>query len=319
VAQVSSLCRLAIGTVQLGTPYGIANTSGMPTEHQAVALVRDAIAAGITTIDTARAYGDAERRIGLALSGLAPEAVTVVTKLDPLGDIGTDDRATALQAAAKSIERSRTALRRDHLDVLLLHRAAHRTQWDGAVWQSLLRKRDAGHIGRIGVSVGNPHEALAALADPNVDHIQLPFNLLDWRWKRAGVSSALGQRPSITVHARSVFLQGLLAGEVTRWPVLAVSEATRLVEHLRAIAHALGRESLADLALAYARAQNWIGAMVIGVETQAQLTADLALFQTPMLTQSECHLIETQISGVDAALLDPSQWKRNAASADQIR
>ena len=40
----------------------------------------------------------------------------------------------------EDIEASRRALDRDQLPVLLLHRATHRTAWDGAVWD-LLREQ----------------------------------------------------------------------------------------------------------------------------------------------------------------------------------
>jgi spore coat polysaccharide biosynthesis protein SpsF len=309
---------LALGTVQLGLPYGIANTAGMPNERQAIKIIRTALDEGIRTIDTARAYGDAERRIGLALNEAAAYSVVVVTKLDPLSGIPGGDRTTVENAISLSIERSRAALGRDRLDILLLHRAEHRTKWDGTIWQRLLSERAAGRIGRIGVSIGNPIEAFAALEDRNVEHLQLPCNLLDQRWKRTGAIDALRARPDVTVHARSVFLQGLLAGDVSRWPVLAPDETILLRERLHALARSLGRQSVADLALAYVRGQRWLDAIVIGVETQAQLMADLNLFRTPILSESECHLVDNDLPTINADILDPSRWQKTSQSSDEI-
>src|SRR5262249_3027552 len=73
---------LVLGPAQLGLRYGVANSAGMLADSEAISLVRAAIAGGIRTIDTARAYGDAERRIGLALQPGSP-STTIVTKLDP--------------------------------------------------------------------------------------------------------------------------------------------------------------------------------------------------------------------------------------------
>ena len=54
----------------------------------------------------------------------------------------------------------------------------------GSAWKQLCHHRDVlGTVGRCGVSVGSCEEALACLADRNVQHIQLPVNLLDYRWK----------------------------------------------------------------------------------------------------------------------------------------
>ena len=50
---------------------------------EAIRLMDQAIAHGVTWFDTARAYGCAERRIGLALESEARDRVRLVTKLDP--------------------------------------------------------------------------------------------------------------------------------------------------------------------------------------------------------------------------------------------
>jgi aryl-alcohol dehydrogenase-like predicted oxidoreductase len=306
--EIGSLSRLALGTVQLGLPYGIANTTGVPSEDDAVAVIRAAIAAGVSVIDTARAYGDSERRIGLALAGLDSEAVTVVTKLDPLAGIGAEDREAALQAAAASIESSRAALRRDVLDVLLLHRAAHRTAWDGAVWNLLRDTQSRGTIGRLGVSVQSPQELAAALDDVPVAHVQLPFNILDHRWHNAGLPSRLRARTHVTVHVRSIFLQGLLAAPATaHWPRIAGVEPDGLRHRLVELARRCGRDALPDLALAYVRAQDWIDGIVIGVESRPQLAYNLALFGHSPLTADACTIIE-RLPPVPEQLLDPSQW-----------
>jgi aryl-alcohol dehydrogenase-like predicted oxidoreductase len=115
--------QLVLGTAQIGMRYGIANKAVFPTEAKALALIREAIDAGITTIDTARAYGLGEARIGQALSGA--HGVTIVTKLDPLDQIAADALAETAVAATASVTASRAALKCDRLDVVLLHRAEH--------------------------------------------------------------------------------------------------------------------------------------------------------------------------------------------------
>ena len=59
------------------------------------------------------------------------------------------------------------------------------TAFDGAVWERLLERLEDGTVLSLGVSVQSPEEASAALACPDVRHLQLPFNLLDWRWAEA--------------------------------------------------------------------------------------------------------------------------------------
>jgi len=300
---------LVLGTAQLGMKYGVANSDGTPADGEAISLVRTAIAGGVCTIDTARAYGEAERRIGLALQPSSPR-ITVVTKLDPLDRIARDAAPElAVAAARESLLMSCRALARERLDVLALHRAAHRHMWQGAVWRLLLGERRQGRIGRLGVSVQSPREALEALEDPDVGHLQLPFNVLDNRWAETGVIDAMSERTDVIVHVRSVLLQGLLAGLADeRWPVIAGVAPNELLGCLRRLVHEFRRRSLADLCVAYVRAQPWIGGIVIGMETPSQLADNLAFFASDPLAPDEVRAVKKHLPHVPEALLDPARW-----------
>jgi hypothetical protein len=58
---------MTLGTAQLGMDYGVANRTGKPPREIATAIVRAAIAHGVTVLDTARAYGDSEEVLRAAL------------------------------------------------------------------------------------------------------------------------------------------------------------------------------------------------------------------------------------------------------------
>jgi aryl-alcohol dehydrogenase-like predicted oxidoreductase len=301
---------LVLGAVQLGLAYGAANRTGKPSREAALRLVRRAADSGVKTFDTARAYGDSEERLGEALAVTKP--VRTITKLSPLTELSEHPSWNAVCAAVDaSIEQSRFALQREKLDCVLLHRAAHMTAYDGAVWGRLLDLRRKGMVASLGVSVQSPSEALMALASQDVDHIQLPFNILDWRWREAGVIAALRQRGDVTVHARSIFLQGLLAtDDPNAWPRIENVNAAKLLRLIADIAEQFHRESAADLCLAYARGQDWIDGTVIGMETEAQLDTNLRLSVRPPLAAEACARIEAMIPRLPERLLDPAQWPR---------
>jgi aryl-alcohol dehydrogenase-like predicted oxidoreductase len=296
--------------VQLGLEYGAANRTGKPSRETALRLVRRAAESGVKTFDTARAYGDSEERIGEALAVSKP--VRTITKLSPLSDLSDRPSWHAVCAAVDaSIEQSRFALQREKLDCVLLHRASHMTAFDGAAWARLLELRREGTISSLGVSIQSPSEALMALASQDVDHIQLPFNILDWRWREAGVIAAIRKRGDVTVHARSIFLQGLLAANDPRsWPRIADVDAGELLKLIADCTEEFGRESSADLCLAYARGQDWIDGTVVGMETEAQLDANLRLSIKPPLSPEDCAWIEKMIPRVPERLLDPAQWPK---------
>ena len=301
---------LVMGSVQLGLEYGAANRTGMPSRQDALRLVQRAADAGITKFDTARAYGDSEHRLGEALR--ARKSVRTITKLSPLSNLDRNaSRDVVREAVDKSISESLDALRRDQIDCLLLHRAGHMAAFDGAVWERLIERLDDGTVLSIGVSVQSPGETMAALVSEDVQHIQLPFNLLDWRWRNSGVIARLGERPDVTVHVRSVFLQGLLAtDDASIWPAINDVDPQVVLAHLNTFVGEFGRESLADLCLAYVRGQEWIGGVVVGMETEQQLDSNLRLCVRPPLCAEECREIERRIPAVPKQLLNPALWPK---------
>lgn len=304
---------LILGTVQLGVPYGIANRSGMPQEADAVALIRSAIEAGVTTFDTARAYGESEARIGKAVAGVDFKG-TIITKLRPLTDLTINTPPDEIeQRVRKEIETSSRFLGQKTLDCLLLHRADYLTGWDGKVWQVLQALVRDGKIKRIGASVQSPDEAKLALETQGVSHIQLPLNMLDYRWREAGVDRLLEARPDITVHARSLYLQGLLsAGDAALFPNIEGVDAAAIIEALSKCRTELGRSSLADLCISWARSLGWVNGLVIGMETEPQLQDNVKLFSASILTQDERSYVETSLPRVPEALLNPALWPNNS-------
>jgi spore coat polysaccharide biosynthesis protein SpsF len=301
---------LVLGSVQLGLAYGVANKTGKPSRGAALQLVRQAADAGVTQFDTARAYGDSEERLGEALDGLA---VRAITKLSPLADLPAGaSRSEVRDAVDASIAESLTALRRKRIDCLLLHRASHMTAFGGAIWERLLERREDGSVSTLGVSVQSPQEAQDALACRDVRHIQMPFNLLDWRWREAGVIAKIEERLDVTVHARSVFLQGLLAAnDPAIWPRIEGVDPPSVLRLIARLAKEFGRENTADLCLAYARGQSYIDGVVIGLETMEQLDTNLRLAVKRPLTDEECVLIEARMPRLPARLLDPAQWPKS--------
>jgi spore coat polysaccharide biosynthesis protein SpsF len=300
---------MTLGTAQVGLEYGIVNRTGIPSASEAATIVRQAIAHGVTAIDTARAYGKAERVLRDALSGAWKSRVEVVTKLDPLASLSPDAPANKVTAAVDaSLRESCEALGTTELETVLLHRAHHHEAWGGVAWQRLLEWREKRKIAALGVSVYEPREALRVLRDPEVRHLQIPMNILDWRWRQSGIKEALAERPDVVVHARSALLQGLLVSAAECWPPSGDFDASLCVQRLRGFATRFGRRSVADLCLAYVRSQLWITSVVVGCETLPQLQEDLDLFRLPKLSEEQCHELELGLPIAPEVLLNASQW-----------
>ena len=303
---------LTLGTAQLGMEYGIANRVGQPALPIAIRMVRQAVAHGVTALDTARAYGDAEAVLGEALTGAWRSRVEVVTKLDPLASLAQDASPSKVRAAVDdSVDRSCEALKSKTLSTLLLHRSAHRDAWGGAAWRRLLELRGQGKIGNLGASVYEPSEALALLGEPAITHLQIPLNVLDWRWRESGFDRALTGRPDVVVHARSGLMQGLLADSASSslWPASPGFDVAGCLRELRKLTAAFARDSVTDLCLAYVRSQPWITSVVVGCETPEQLNENLKLFCRPQLNAEQCAALESSLPKAPERLLNPSHWK----------
>lgn len=299
---------LSFGTAQLGMQYGAVNDVGMPCKPVGAALVRHAIMHGVTTLDTARGYGEAEALLGEALTGSWRSRVGVVTKLD-LSGVGTGaSKADVRRAVDESVDSSCKALRSPRLDTLLIHDWKHYHLWGGAAWERLIELQRQEKIKVLGASVYDTENALAALQDLSIGHLQIPVNVLDWRWKAAGVDRAIAQRPDVIVHGRSVFLQGILLHLSHRWPAVVNFDSADCARKLLMLMKNFGRDSLADLCLAYVRALPWLTSTVIGCETLLQLDENLRLFLRPKLSDAQCMELESTLPKAPPELLNPAKW-----------
>jgi aryl-alcohol dehydrogenase-like predicted oxidoreductase len=304
---------LTLGTAQLGMLYGAVNIAGKPSRPLAVAMVRHAISQGVSTFDTARAYGDSEEILGEALSAELRPRVRVITKLDPVDSLSQSaDPVEVRSAVVESVRQSCNALRTEHLETLLLHRWQHYRSWNGEAWRRLLEFHEQGTITVLGASVSEPEEAMEALREPVMRHLQIPLNLLDWRWRAAGVDRAIAARPDVVVHARSALLQGILIQPASRWPVVEGFDTAGRVRQLEGLARRFQRESISDLCFAYVRSQAWVQSVVVGSETMEQLDENLRLFGLSKLNATQCRELEEELAKAPESLLNPAKWNRRA-------
>jgi spore coat polysaccharide biosynthesis protein SpsF (cytidylyltransferase family)/aryl-alcohol dehydrogenase-like predicted oxidoreductase len=299
--------RLTLGTVQLGLSYGIANQSGKPGDAQAAAILSMAATAGVGHLDTARAYGDSEARIGRLLPPEVSGRVKIMTKLQSWESLPDDAPGREIRSAVDaSIYGSCRDLRRERLDVVMFHHGADMFRWHGAAIDRLQELVTLGVIGALGVSVYEPGEAIKSLTDDRISHVQIPFNLLDTRWL-GGFAEALAKRPDVRVHARSVFLQGILLHDAATWPRW-VAQAALLTGRIDELAEKFGRKSRADLCMAYVRSFAWVSTLVLGVETLQQWKELLSYACEPALTSQQAAIVQSRLADIPARLLNPSLW-----------
>lgn len=306
--------KLVLGTAQLGFDYGIANTIGQPNWEIGKAIIKTGISNGVVYLDTARGYGESEEVIGQSLSQGWVGRAMVITKLSALQDCPKGASQEVMNAFVDaSFFQSCSSLRLQKIEVLMLHRASHLTDWSGAAWKRLLELQAEGLIGELGVSVQNPEELQMVLENSQVTFIQMPFNILDWRWDKVipNILKTKSER-RLNIHARSALLQGLLISSDERhWRRANVTQEDQAVVGKWLIEHAKGcsRLNVADLCLSYVNSLPWIDGVVLGMETLDQLKENITYFNQPLLSEEQIDSIKTTRPILGRDTLNPALWK----------
>lgn len=196
------MSRIALGTVQFGLPYGIANKNGQVSRSVAKDMLKLAETKGIDTLDTAIAYGESETCLG----EVGNQGFKLVTKLPAVPDGCADISAWVQAQVNESLERLGVGA----VYGLLLHRSEQLLGKDGkALYQALQGLKEAGQVQKVGVSIYAPSELDALTPQYRFDLVQAPFNLVDHRLHATGWLQRL-KYEGVEIHTRSAFLQGLL-------------------------------------------------------------------------------------------------------------
>jgi len=198
----SNSVKLALGTVQFGLSYGIANQAGQVSRSEAKAMLQLASTNGIDTLDTAIAYGESEACLGEA----GTQGFKLVTKLPALPDNCSNVRVWVLKQFEASLSRMNVTA----VYGFLLHQSHQLLGSNGiALYQVLQELKSNGQVQKVGVSIYSPNELALLPKDYRFDLVQAPFNLVDQRLYTTGWLQRLKDEGA-EVHTRSAFLQGLL-------------------------------------------------------------------------------------------------------------
>lgn len=307
-SSVMSAKTMTLGTAQFGLDYGIANRNGQVPRHEAVEIIKCAIKAGVEYIDTASAYGESEAVIGEALTKGWPNRVKIVTKLPPFEDVGYSGEEHWRQAVRDSVLKSCIKLGCKTIDTLMLHRATHLAQEE--IVDELKKIRSEGLITKIGVSVQSPSELELALLKDCISVIQMPFNILDYRWNRTIEKiKAVKESRNLIVHARSVLLQGLLCSRNSAdWGKAGIKNQKEIFSWLDCKFKEHSKASVSDLCIGYVNSQSWVDSVVIGVNTKSNLKSNLRSVSMPMFNGDSLEDIRSTAPKVPETSLNPLSW-----------
>jgi aryl-alcohol dehydrogenase-like predicted oxidoreductase len=287
--------RLALGTAQFGSSYGVSNKMGKLAGAEARAVLDCARSFGIRTLDTAIAYGVSEASLG----ELGVSDFEIVTKLPSLPALGCDVEQWVDSQVKRSLER----LGITKLHAVLLHCPEDLIGDRGSALNSALdRLVREGLAAKIGISIYEPDQAARIWAKFRPDIVQFPFNILDRRMQTSGWIGKFSEA-GVEIHSRSAFLQGLLLMKPDDMP-LQFSQWRHLFDRVSDWAK-INHLSLVEAALGCAKHQEGIDKVVIGVDCIQQLEEIIGAWHRSVVSTP------LELATSDQLLIDPTNWTRN--------
>lgn len=295
---------LCLGTAQLGMRYGVQN-NGRPDSRERERIISTALKKGIFWFDTASAYGTAETVLGHYILEHPDQAgqMHIISKITP--DAFTDVshrewREIALKCGHETLKR----LNRQQLDVYMLHNASWIFTPEAV--DALDSVRREGLTKSIGVSIYTPEEAMYALSCPQINAIQVPYNVFDQRLDQCGFFSE-ARKKQVKIYARSSLLQGLATMKADQLPA-HLKFAAPYVKMFHSICE---RAQLSPLrvAIGFVVSHIDITYLVFGVDNQKQLLQYFSLASDPLPTDVLNELKEA-FGSVEERFVNPSLWNQ---------
>lgn len=194
--------------------WAIGGTWGQVDDSESLASLHRALDLGVNFFDTADVYGDGHSEQLLARLRKETKAdIHIATKagrrLDP-HVAGGYNRANL----TAFVERSLKNLQMESLDLLQLHCPPTEVYYMPEVFGVLDDLVQAGKLKFYGVSVEKVEEALKAIEYPNVQSVQIIFNM--FRQRPAGLFFEQAQKHKVGILARVPLSSGMLSGKFTR-------------------------------------------------------------------------------------------------------
>jgi len=273
--------KLGLGTVQFGIPYGISNLLGQTQPIEVTKILEFARKNGISLLDTAYAYGTSEDVLGKNnLKGFQ-----IVSKFSP---------PKKGESINNQLYKSLSRLNVNSIYGYLAHSPLNLLE-NPSQWKELLEFKREGLVKKIGFSLNSPSE-LETLSQKGLlpDLVQVPFSYLDRRFKPSLINL---KKNGCEVHARSIFLQGLILSNTNTLGDF-FDEVKPIIISLQDNVN-----NLSGALLSFVLDQHFIDKVIIGVENTSQLKENLENFK--MGTSLPDLLIH-----INEKILMPSQWPK---------
>jgi aryl-alcohol dehydrogenase-like predicted oxidoreductase len=286
-----TLGRTGLEVSELGLGGLFVSRVGGDDRAEAIRAVRRALDLGVNYIDTAPGYADSEEVLGLALQGVS-QPYLLATKLGGRPQPFDPKDKAALRG---SVEESLRLLKRDHLDLLLVHEPDRPGQYDwwdaveefhGPVRELLDELKAGGLIRFSGLGGTTVYELAHVMATGAYDVVLTAFNYsLLWREAaRAVLPEAARQQMGVVIG--SPLQQGALArrfdDEIARGAPWMSGPRREQFRELYAWVDEVGI-SLPELGLRFVLSDARVSVVLMGARSVEEVEANAAAVERGLL------------------------------------
>lgn len=286
--------KLSLGSVQWGSSYGVSNINGQTKANEVSKILNEARLKGIKLIDTATSYGAAESVLG----NYDLNFFSVVTKTPSF------EKSTVTKLdAEKLISKFKQSLKKLNINscygLLLHHKEEIFKNGNENLIFALNELKSKGLVKKIGLSIYDSTKINEVVEKLKPDIIQLPLNVFDQRAIQDGTLKYLKSN-NIEIHARSIFLQGLLLMPYEKIPIFFKKWSHKFKEWERICLEK--KMNFVEVALNFVINQKDVDYCIIGIESLKQLR------QCILATEKTIKIDVSKLACKDIELINPTNW-----------
>ena len=247
--------KLIIGTAQLDHNYAKNFRNGKISKNNFKKILDFSYDKKIYYLDTAENYKNAHKIIGFFNN----RRFKIITKIN---NIKTN--SNIINQTLKKIQQYQKSLQVNKIEGILFHNEKELLNKKGEIiYRTLKKLKKDGLLNNIGVSLYEVKNLLPIINKFSLDFIQIPYNFFDNRFFDHKILKILKEK-KIKIHARSIFLRGLLLSETN----LIKKKYSYFYEDLKFFEKTckINKLSKIQYCINYAFSNNNISKFVIGVD-----------------------------------------------------
>lgn len=196
---------LSLGTAQIGLKYGICNNKGIISEPEVKKILKFCYLNNILSIDTAIGYGKSQKVLGK----FSLKKFQITSKLSI---IDKKKIKNIEKYVISQVDKILKELGVKKIDSLLIHDCSELEGRFGRNLYKILSKLKNKKFNKLGVSVYSKKQLDRIICKFKIDVVNLPISLANQSFVKNNYLLKL-KKKGIEIHARSIFLQGLLLCE----------------------------------------------------------------------------------------------------------